>query len=105
MELSNFTLHLPDLPSDFPFLDVLSRDYVPKIWEEILFEAVLLKFEKIGSIHSRDEARTTNTPKKNGTQVGPQVRLQIVLPITIYTPTWLKLHFQLTQVGTQVGLP
>ena len=38
-------------------------NYIPKFWEEILFEAVLLKFEKIGSIHSRDEARTTNTPK------------------------------------------
>jgi len=64
LELSNFTLHLADVPSNFPFLDVLSRYYIPKIWEENLFEVVLLKFEKFGLIHSRDEARTTNTPKK-----------------------------------------
>jgi len=64
LEPSNFTLHLADLPSDFPFLDVLFCNYIPKIWEEILFEAILLKFEKFGSIHSRDEARTTNTLKK-----------------------------------------
>ena len=64
MELSNFTLHLADLPSDFRLLDVLSRNYIPKIWEENLFEPVLLEFEKIGSIHSRDEARTTNILKK-----------------------------------------
>jgi len=63
LELFNFTPHLADLPSDFPFLDVLSRNYIPKFWEEILFEAILLKLEKFGSIHSRDEARTTNTPK------------------------------------------
>ena len=48
--------------SNFTFLNVLPPNYIPKFWEENLFEAVLLKFEKIGSIHSRE----TNTPK-NGT--------------------------------------
>ena len=32
--------------SNFTFLDVLPPNYIPKIWEEILFEAVLLKFGK-----------------------------------------------------------
>ena len=34
-----------------PLLDVLSRNYIPNFWEENVFEALLLKFEKIGSIH------------------------------------------------------
>ena len=102
MELSNFTLHLADLPSDFPFLDVLSGNYIPKFWEEILFEAVLLKFENFGSVHARDEARTTNTPKKWDLKFGCKSCSRARLGIC--TPTWLKLGFQLTQVETQAAL-
>ena len=112
MELSNFTLHLADLPSDFPFLDVLSRNYIPKIWEENLFELVLLEFEKIGSIHSRDEARTTNRLKKwdvswtssSAANRAPEHDLHTNLAQTSL-PTYSSWDPSCASSCTQVGLP
>jgi len=81
----------------------MGRSYIPKIWEEIFFETVLLKLKKLDRFTQGTRLGRPIHPT-NGMQVGPQVRLQIVLPSTICTPTWLRLGFQLIQVRTQVAL-